>query len=203
MSVSATSHGIEPVRIERVVIEPMTEADIEHVRHIDQASSLGSWSAETYRRELASGVSYVIARATGPVPPAMPSILPVPPTRAGASLFTFLKRAFKRIPAAPRPPILGYGGVSIIVDEAHILALAVYPSCRRQGIGDLILKRLIATARERGATLLTLEVRASNLAAQQLYRKYGFLPVGHRPGYYAETGEDAIIMTVEPVPHLP
>ncbi len=89
------------------------------------------------------------------------------------------------------------------MDEAHILALAVYPSCRRQGIGDLILKRLIATARERGATLLTLEVRASNLAAQQLYRKYGFLPVGHRPGYYAETGEDAIIMTVEPVPHLP
>jgi ribosomal-protein-alanine N-acetyltransferase len=116
---------------------------------------------------------------------------------------SFFKRVFKRIPATPRSFISGYGGVSILVDEAHILALAVLPSCRRQGIGEQILRRLIDTARRGGATLLTLEVRASNNAAQHLYRKYGFLPVGHRPGYYADTGEDAIIMTVEPVPHLP
>jgi ribosomal-protein-alanine N-acetyltransferase len=90
--------------------------------------------------------------------------------------------------------VLGYGGVLVAVDEAHVTTLGVDPAARRQGIASGLLRGLLAEAIARGATAATLEVRASNVAAQRLYGGFGFTPVGVRPRYYADSGEDAIIM---------
>ncbi len=78
--------------------------------------------------------------------------------------------------------IIGYAGMWLILDG------------RRSGIGDKLLAALIQAAKENGAESMTLEVRAANIAAQQLYLKYGFQPYGIRPQYYSDTKEDAIIM---------
>ncbi|MEA3501260.1 MAG: ribosomal protein S18-alanine N-acetyltransferase, partial [Actinomycetota bacterium] len=88
--------------------------------------------------------------------------------------------------------ILGYGGVMLIEDDAHITTLAVVPAFRRMRLGTRLLLALVERVVGGGARHLTLEVRATNTDAQQLYERFGFAPVGKRKGYYA--GEDAIVM---------
>lgn len=90
--------------------------------------------------------------------------------------------------------VVGYGGVLVQVGEAHITNLAVHPREHRRKIASRLLVRLLTDAREMGAEAATLEVRTGNLGAQRLYQAFGFAPVGVRPGYYAETREDALIM---------
>ena len=95
--------------------------------------------------------------------------------------------------------IVGYGGMWLMVDEAHITTFAVHPAWRRQRIGERLLLAFIDLAIDRHAREATLEVRLSNLPARRLYEKYGFRPVGLRPRYYSDDGEDALIMTTEPI----
>lgn len=90
--------------------------------------------------------------------------------------------------------IVGYAGMMLVVDEAHITTVVVRPAWRRQGIARALVHNLLFTARARGADAATLEVRVTNTAAQELYRSFGFAPVGLRPRYYEDTGEDALIM---------
>lgn len=91
---------------------------------------------------------------------------------------------------------IGYGGVWIVVDEAHITNIAVRPEYRGKKIGETLLKQLQNLAREKGAKTMTLEVRVSNHVAQNLYRKLGFLNGGIRKGYYTDNFEDALVMWV-------
>jgi [ribosomal protein S18]-alanine N-acetyltransferase len=95
--------------------------------------------------------------------------------------------------------IVAYGGMWLMVDEAHITTFAVHPAWRRQRIGERLLLAFLDLAADRRAREATLEVRLSNLAARRLYEKYGFRPVGLRPRYYSDDGEDALIMTTEPI----
>ena len=95
--------------------------------------------------------------------------------------------------------LVGYGGMWLMVDEAHITTFAVHPAVRRQRIGERLLLAFMDLAIERGAHEATLEVRLSNLPARRLYEKYGFRPVGLRPRYYTDDNEDALIMTTEPL----
>lgn len=90
--------------------------------------------------------------------------------------------------------IVGYVGMWVILEEAHITNIAVAPDYRRLGIGQAMLEAMFSKAREKGATRMTLEVRVSNLGAQALYRKLGFADRGTRKGYYTDSNEDAIIM---------
>ena len=90
--------------------------------------------------------------------------------------------------------IVGYIGFWFIVDEAHISTLAVKPGRRRQGIGRRLLENALQEAARLGAELVSLEVRASNSAAIELYRQYGFKPRERRTGYYQDNGEDALYM---------
>lgn len=90
--------------------------------------------------------------------------------------------------------VVGYGGLMLSMDEAHITNLAVDPIWQRHKVGQRLLVVLAREAVRRRATGLTLEVRASNAAAQGLYRRFGLAPAGVRKGYYAESGEDAIVM---------
>lgn len=81
-------------------------------------------------------------------------------------------------------------------DELHILNVAVDPARRRRGVGAALLTAALAAARRGGLTEVTLEVRVANRPALALYHSYGFRDVGLRPGYYADTGEDALILTL-------
>jgi ribosomal-protein-alanine N-acetyltransferase len=93
--------------------------------------------------------------------------------------------------------VIGYAGTWLMVDEAHITTFAVLPVYRRRGIGGLLLCELMDLAADLGATVVTLEVRLSNASARRLYQQFGFRPVGVRPRYYSDDGEDALIMTTE------
>ena len=93
--------------------------------------------------------------------------------------------------------IVAYAGLWLMVDEAHITTFAVLPEARRRRIGERLLQRLFEIAHEMKAEWLTLEVRASNLAAQRLYEKYGFRRAGVRRRYYSDNNEDALIMWTE------
>lgn len=93
--------------------------------------------------------------------------------------------------------IVGYGGLWIIVDEAHVTNIAIHPSYRQQGMGSLLMKKLQHTAVYFGAKRMTLEVRVSNEVAQHLYERYGFVGAGIREGYYTDNNEDALIMWAE------
>jgi len=90
--------------------------------------------------------------------------------------------------------VIGYGGMWVIGDEAHITTLAVRPACRRRGLGSLLLSHLLGAAAPRGAAKATLEVRQGNLAAQSLYEKFGFEKTGELFRYYGDTGENAVVM---------
>lgn len=90
--------------------------------------------------------------------------------------------------------IAGYGGMWLIINEAHITNIAVHPDFRRRKVGTKILRDMMKLAdQELGIRKMTLEVRKSNYTAQSMYRKFGFLTVGERKKYYADN-EDAIIM---------
>ncbi|MDQ3097219.1 MAG: ribosomal protein S18-alanine N-acetyltransferase [Chloroflexota bacterium] len=93
--------------------------------------------------------------------------------------------------------IVAYAGLWLMVDEAHITTFAVLPDVRRRRIGERLLQQLFEIAHEMKAEWLTLEVRASNLAAQRLYEKYGFRRAGVRRRYYSDNNEDALIMWTE------
>jgi ribosomal-protein-alanine N-acetyltransferase len=90
--------------------------------------------------------------------------------------------------------LVGYAGLMMTLDEAHITTIAVDPRRHRLKIGSRLLLVLARDAIGRGATALTLEVRMSNTAAQDMYRRFGFGPVGVRKNYYQEVNEDALVM---------
>lgn len=88
----------------------------------------------------------------------------------------------------------GYGGIWIVVDEGHITNIAVHPDFRGRKLGERITQELLKIAEKNNAGSVTLEVRSSNETAKNLYKKLGFAESGIRKGYYADSGEDAIIM---------
>lgn len=90
--------------------------------------------------------------------------------------------------------VAGFGGLMFIEDDAHITTISVDPAVHRQALGTRLLHVLAEQAIRRGARNLTLEVRVTNTAAQELYRRFGFVPGGIRKGYYADIGEDALVM---------
>ena len=91
----------------------------------------------------------------------------------------------------------------LIVDEAHIATIAVHPDFRRQGIGEQVLLAALQASRMEGARRAFLEVRAGNVAAQAMYRKYGFVVDGRRAKYYKDNNEDAILMSLNDLHGLP
>ena len=91
--------------------------------------------------------------------------------------------------------VVGFGGIWLMVDEAHITTFGVHPEWRRRGVGRQLLIALVELSEQMRASRMTLEVRAGNQAAQELYRRFGFIVAGRRARYYTDDGEDALIMT--------
>ncbi|MBB5326321.1 ribosomal-protein-alanine N-acetyltransferase [Anoxybacillus tepidamans] len=92
--------------------------------------------------------------------------------------------------------IIGYCGMWVVIDEAHITNVAVLPEYRGKKLGEALMRTMMDTAKQLGAVTMTLEVRVSNYVAQSLYRKLGFLNGGIRKGYYPDNQEDALVMWV-------
>ncbi|NLN15571.1 MAG: ribosomal protein S18-alanine N-acetyltransferase [Tissierellia bacterium] len=90
--------------------------------------------------------------------------------------------------------VVGFGGMWLILNEAHITNIAVKEEYRGMGVGKRILESLIYYCALKNIDSMTLEVRKSNMVAQKLYRKYGFVEYGVRSNYYTDNGEDAIVM---------
>lgn len=95
--------------------------------------------------------------------------------------------------------VIGMIVVWLIVDEAHVATIATHPDFRRQGVAKKLLAHALRGMIEEGAQSSFLEVRASNLAAQEMYRKFGYEEAGRRRRYYSDNGEDAILMNLEPL----
>jgi tRNA threonylcarbamoyladenosine biosynthesis protein TsaB len=100
----------------------------------------------------------------------------------------------KYVVAKDNEMIVAYGGIWFVLDEGHITNIAVHPQYRGQKIGEKIVQSLIKVSRENNINKMTLEVRAANVPARNLYKKLGFDDFGIRKGYYSDTGEDAVIM---------
>jgi len=95
---------------------------------------------------------------------------------------------------------VGYAGMWLVLNEAHITNIAVDPEKRGLGYGEMVTRALVQLAADSGMTWMTLECRRSNVVAQNLYHKIGFIDVGFRKRYYADNNEDALIMALEELP---
>ncbi len=93
--------------------------------------------------------------------------------------------------------IVGYGGFWLVLDEAHITSITVRQDYRGKGLGRILLAYLLNLSEKLGAVMAALEVRMSNVIAQNLYGSEGFEPIGIRRKYYAKTGEDAMVMVLQ------
>lgn len=93
--------------------------------------------------------------------------------------------------------VVGYCGVWIVVDEAHVTNIAILPEYRGKRLGEALMQQLFEVAKTMGARSMTLEVRVTNYVAQSLYQKFGFQKGGLRKNYYTDNQEDAIVMWVK------
>ena len=124
------------------------------------------------------------------------------PWSAQSLLDEMERNTFARYLVAEEPDgsIIGYAGVWAIFEEGHITNIAVEASHRRQGIGRALLAALMQYAANLGVQYLTLEVRRGNLAAQELYKSFGFVKLSVRKNYYEDNGEDALLMVCDSMP---
>jgi ribosomal-protein-alanine N-acetyltransferase len=185
--------------------------DVEEVGRVERECFTTPWPVNAYRRELRENrmSRYVVVRWVAPNGPLEPPAATAEPPEApgaepaGEDPLAGMKRAVAQL---LRPfgiadrlegrdsGILGFAGMWLMFDEAHITTIGVKRSMRGRGLGELMLVHLVEAAREMGARRLTLEVRVSNQVAQSLYRKYSFKEEGLRKRYYSDDGEDALIM---------
>ncbi len=162
-----------------ITIRPMHPADIPQVVALEHAA-FHDQLITPFARELNNRLAHYMV-ATRPTEPAQ---------RRGAPAAG--QRGRRR-----REAVVGYAGLWFVVDESHLTAIAVDAAERRRGIGTSLMLAALELAIERQAIMMTLEVRASNIAAQTLYQRFGFRKVGVRKGYYSDNHEDAWLMTVE------
>ena len=187
------------------VVEPMRVEHIPAVSAIEKASFPQPWPQNAYRREITENrmAHYIVARRIG-APGGAQAPRPEPPATGQPTSGDLIGRLSRllRPSEPPRSPqleqelrsIVGYAGIWVMTDEAHITTIASHPDVRGQGVGEFLLVALVHRAMAIGARWMTLEVRASNAVAQNLYRKYTFKEMGVRRRYYSDNGEDALVM---------
>ncbi|HEX77031.1 MAG TPA: ribosomal protein S18-alanine N-acetyltransferase [Dehalococcoidia bacterium] len=197
------------------IVRQMQDRDIDQVTRIDREAFPNDWPPTPYGRELGNRLSYYIvvceeSEAGEKASPAADSPRPVElgPTSPLGRFTSGVRRLLR--PENPSPPqmpdsrpVVGFAGIWVMLDEAHLSVIAVKQSHRRQGLGELLLISAIRKAMELNAKMVTLEVRVSNLGAQALYEKFGFRRVGIRRAYYADNREDAILMSADDITSAP
>ena len=181
------------------------QEDVAQVTEIDREAFPTLWPPVNYQRELRNPLAHYIVACDEERVVEEAEAQTVP--RKGLSVvINKARRLFNQsrffgneLPPSGRQYVVGFTGFWIMADEAHITNIAVRESYHRQGIGELLLISTIDLATELNARIITLEVRASNTAAQALYCKYDFSQVGLRRSYYIDDKEDAILMSTEDI----
>ncbi|HLY31716.1 MAG TPA: ribosomal protein S18-alanine N-acetyltransferase [Ktedonobacterales bacterium] len=185
----------------RYVVDRMTLGDIPRIVEIEKLAYSTPWPPSAYRNELQDNrmAHYIVVRdkRLSAIVAAQPEVKEAP--RRPFPFSWLNNRATQITPAAAS--IVGFAGLWLMMDEAHITTIAAHPAYRGRGVGELMLSSLIGIAYTIHADRMTLEVRVSNTVAQNLYRKYGFKEEGRRRRYYSDNNEDAYIMTTESIDH--
>jgi ribosomal-protein-alanine N-acetyltransferase len=178
----------------------MLKEDLGQVSQIDREAFPTQWPPANYRHELQNRLAhYIVVDDDSRMAEAVP-LKPQPALlRLAARFLPWLKAGDDARRPAQRACIAGFSGIWMMADEAHITNIAVRKAYQGSGVGGLLLIATIDLARELKASFLTLEVRASNVVAQQLYSRYGFSQTGTRRGYYLDNREDAIIMSTRSI----
>jgi len=173
------------------------------VAEIDREAFPTQWPPASYQHELQNRLAHYIVACNEEKTVEEPKVKPSP-QRSFFGLGSRIRQLFdpdhsfdNELSPSGRQYISGFAGFWIMADEAHITNIAVRELHQQQGIGELLLISIIDLATELNARMITLEVRASNIAAQSLYQKYGFIQVGLRHGYYTDNKEDAVLMSAE------
>jgi ribosomal-protein-alanine N-acetyltransferase len=186
----------------RYVIDRMTMADVPRVVEIERLAYPSTWPPSAYRKELQDNrwAHYIVLRDTHIAQESMivPAQNPEKPRRF-LSLPFLPGRTTSTLSTPSLASIIGFAGLWLMVDEAHVTTIAMHPNFRRRGLGEYMLASLIGIAYEIGARWVTLEVRVTNHSAQNLYRKYGFREAGLRHRYYSDNQEDALIMWTDEI----
>ncbi len=192
----------------RYCVRPMRIEDVPQVLEVERQSFPSMWPPTAFKRELQQNrlAHYIVVTERNPAAsPPEPRPEPKPAGPFGR-LFGELRHRLATEGAGSLPPpdqrpelIVGFIGLWMLPDEAHIVTIAVRESHRRRGLGELLLITAIHLAQAKGQAMMTLECRVTNDAALALYRKYGFQEVGRRPQYYSDNREDALILTIDSV----
>ena len=201
----AISTASEPV----YRLDIMTQDDVPEVSRVERRCFANPWPTSAYRRELQNPAQnyYVVLRAmqagaqAGPGPgngqsAALAGQSGMSPRGAvpRRSLLSIGRGRQQEGNGQEPSAIIGFAGMWLAFDEAHVTTIGVDPLHQGLGLGELLLLCMFDEAVARGANWLTLEVRVTNAAAQALYRKYGFTSHGTRKRYYSDNNEDALIM---------
>jgi ribosomal-protein-alanine N-acetyltransferase len=180
----------------------MNRGDLAQVTEIDREAFPTQWPPPNYRQELQNRLAHYIVVCDDTI------TVESERTRPPGGLSGLLSRVMQWLKLSPSPEkappalgqyIVGFSGIWMMSDEAHITNIALRQQYKRRGLGELMLIATIDIARELKASIMTLEVRASNQVAQNLYGKYGFMQMGVRRGYYLDNREDAVIMSTESI----
>jgi len=177
------------VSTDLVIVAPMTPDDLDEIMPLERRCFADPWTRRMYLSDLTTNAAatYLVVRhgdagtqgrGEGQ---AVENVLAVSPSLHVAA-----------------SPILAYGGLWLLLDEAHIATVASHPDWRGCGLGQWLMLALLDAAMARGAATSTLEVRAGNLPAKRLYEKLGYEVAGVRKRYYRD-GEDGLIMTTPPL----
>ena len=172
-----------------VTVAPMTPDDLDEIMPLERQCFADPWTRRMYLSDLTTNeaATYLVVRHgdTG--------------TRGrGEGQAVEDGLAVSPCLRVPASPILAYGGLWLLLDEAHIATVASHPDWRGCGLGQWLMLALLDAAMARGAATSTLEVRAGNLPARRLYEKLGYEVAGVRKRYYRD-GEDGLIMTTPPL----
>jgi ribosomal-protein-alanine N-acetyltransferase len=188
-------------------LDIMAQADVPDVSRVERRCFPNPWPASAYRRELLNPAQnhYVVLRCLHREASLGRDDAHVDPlaTNGDQSAKALPRRSLLPIGISRRQErnghgqatLIGFAGMWLAFDEAHITTIGVDPHYRGHGLGELLLLCMVDEAIARGAKWLTLEVRVSNVSAQALYRKYGFSVHGSRKRYYSDNNEDALIMS--------
>jgi ribosomal-protein-alanine N-acetyltransferase len=189
----------------RQLVRPMRLSDIPQVMEVEQQSFPTMWPPTAFKRELEHNrlARYLVAVERPEDSVVGGNDAAAPPEREAGGFGRILGGLRQMLDGEgevePAEFVVGFVGVWLLVDEAHIVTIAVRDGRRGRGVGELLLIAAIDAAMRERQEVVTLECRVSNAVALRLYEKYGFQRVGLRPRYYSDNHEDAYVLTAEGV----
>lgn len=168
----------------RIFLRDMTSADIRRVRRIESAAYQDAWPARIFETELENGFAQyrvAVERSDAPQPRG------------------WFANARRILLGAPRERIVGFMGVWYMVDQLHLVTIAVAPEAQGRGIGQRLMLECFDLAERAELGEVVLEVRVTNTGARHLYESFGFRQAGILKAYYKDNDEDAAVMLSGPL----